>query len=175
MDNESLIKKLLDNLPQQGTVTWLGVRPQRLSPLHSLTEVQAITDQKLEGDHYTGKKGSKRQVTLIQMEHLTVVKHILQLDKLLPEQLRRNIAVSGINLVSLKDRLFSVGEVILQGTGECAPCSRMEEVLGSGGYNAMRGHGGITARIIKGGNIKVGDNVSLLLQSNIDPVTAPGQ
>ena len=101
----------------------------------------------------------KRQVTLIQREHLAAVAQILAKPEVRPASVRRNIVVSGINLLALRDRGFSIGEVLLEGAGICAPCSRMEEVLGPGGYNAMRGHGGIVCRILRGGKIRIGDPV----------------
>ena len=73
-----------------------------------------------------------------------------------PATLRRNLLVSGIPLIALKGRRFRIGDVLLEGTD---PCSRMEAALGAGGYNAMRGMGGLCARILESGNLRVGDAV----------------
>ena len=100
--------------------------------------------------------GGSRQVTLIQAEHLEVLASMLGLSKILPEFTRRNIVVRDINLLSLKGKQFNIGEAILEYSGECHPCSRMEKNLGPGAYNAMRGHGGITAKVINSGIIKLG-------------------
>jgi MOSC domain-containing protein YiiM len=72
---------------------------------------------------------------------------------------RRNLLTRGINLLALKDRRFRIGDALLETSGECAPCSLMEEVLGPGGYNAMRGHGGVNARIIESGHVTIGDAI----------------
>ena len=147
-------------IPQVGKVEWMGIRPKKRSAVKEVQKLTASEKEGLIGDHYSGRSG-KRQVTLIQKEHLDTVASILK-KEIEPGLTRRNIVVSGINLLALKDLKFRVGEVELQMTGLCHPCSRMEENFGPGGYNAMRGHGGITAKIIKGGNIKIGDEVKLI-------------
>lgn len=91
-----------------------------------------------------------------------MVKRLVKAEKLSPELLRRNLVVSGINLSGLKGNRFRIGDAELVGTGPCAPCSRMEENLGPGGWNAMRSHGGICAMVVKDGKIQVGDRVEFV-------------
>ncbi|WP_371731849.1 MOSC domain-containing protein [Ruegeria sp. HKCCA6707] len=76
-----------------------------------------------------------------------------------PDVLRRNLVVSGINLSALKGREVQVGQAVLRFTGICAPCSRMEEALGEGGYSTVRGHGGWCAEVLKPGQARLGDPV----------------
>ncbi len=156
------IKTLIDKLPQTGTLEKIVLRGERKSMPEIVEKVKVSIDGGLAGDHFSSTANRKRQVTLIQQEHLEGVASIIGIESIDPKLTRRNLVVRGINLLSLKDRQFQIGEVILEGTGYCHPCSRMEENLGEGGYNAMRGHGGITAKVISGGNISVCDQVKLV-------------
>lgn len=149
----------------KGRVDVISIRPRRRAEVQFLKEVMAVADRGLDGDRYNSRNG-KRQVTLIQDEHLRAVASFMGKDKIDPGLTRRNIVVSGINLTSLKGNCFRIGEALLEYSGECHPCSRMEENLGEGGYNAMRGHGGITAKVIQSGMIREGDSVVVELQSN---------
>ena len=158
------MKQLLATIPQVGRVEWIGVRPSRREPLKVLQSVN-VSLEGLVGDRYRGKAGGPRMVTLIQHGHLKTVASILKLESIDPGLLRRNIVVSGINLQALKKRRIQIGNVILEVTGNCPPCSRMEENLGSGGYNAMRSHGGVTATVIQEGKFGCGDAVKCLFDS----------
>ena len=89
-------------------------------------------------------------------------RELLPADASGPALLRRNIVVEGMNLLALRSQEFELGTAVLVGTGNCAPCSQMEKALGPGGYNAMRGHGGITASVIQPGVVRVGDSVTWL-------------
>jgi MOSC domain-containing protein YiiM len=150
---------LMSRFSRAGRVEWIGIRLERRAPLVALDRVEAIAGYGLSGDHYASKNNGNRQVTLIQAEHLEAVAKLLGKPEVRPEWVRRNLLVSGINLNALRDRRFRIGDTVLEGAGTCDPCSRMEEALGAGGYNAMRGHGGIIARIVDGGMIRLGDPV----------------
>lgn len=162
-DTPQTIAELKARLPQHGRLDWIGLRSVKREPMTVVEEVEAITDRGLHGDHHLQRQpGGKRQVTLIQAEHLPAIAALSGHDAVPPDWLRRNLVVSGINIYALRDRQFSIGDVLLEGSGICAPCSRMEKTLGPGGYNAMRGHGGINARVLEGGVIRVGDVVKVV-------------
>ena len=168
------LRALMTTFAQAGSVEWIGVRPARDTPMQVLSRVEAIADRGLAGDR-TGEKsraGNKRQVTLLQAEHLDAIARLLRQDALDPALLRRNIVVAGINLLALKGQRFRLGNALLEMSGECHPCSKMEAQLGRGGYNAMRGHGGITARVLEGGAIAVGAALVPVTVSVIEPAGA---
>ncbi len=155
---DSELGRLLATLPQRGRVDWIGLRPARDVDMREVDAIEAVAGKGLLGDRYASTSG-KRGITLIQAEHLPAIAALSGHDAVAPSLLRRNVVVSGIPLIALKDREFHIGDLVLQGTGPCDPCSRMETALGAGGYNAMRGHGGICARIVRGGVLRIGATV----------------
>ena len=156
------IKDLFELFPRTGKLDYISIRPARNQSVTVLDEAQVEINGGLVGDHYSGQNG-KRHVTLLQAEHLPVIASFMGWPDLDPALTRRNLVVSGLNLLALKGHKFQIGdEVQLEYTGECYPCSKMETALGTGGYNALRGHGGITARVIRGGVIRVGNGVKLI-------------
>ena len=150
------LAELIEQMAQPGVLQWIGIREARLQDMRSVKSV-CIRENGRDGDH--GRAG-KRAVTLIQAEHLSAIGSYLGQDAIAPDLLRRNLVVEGINLSALKGRQVRVGSAVLEITCICAPCSRMEEILGFGGYSAMRGHGGWCARVIEPGQILIGDPVT---------------
>lgn len=154
-----LLSRHLQEL-EPGTLEWIGLRPERKAPMLVVDEVEALSGLGLAGDRRCqATPGTARQVTLINREHLVVIADLLDIEAINPELLRRNLVVSGINLLALRHQRFRIGTAEFEATAQCHPCVRMEQVLGKGAVGAMLGHGGICAKILKNGKIKVGDAV----------------
>jgi len=176
---------LMREFPRRGRVEQILLRPARGVATESVPQAVAVAGAGLLGDRTASPialrpdrpGGHKRQVTLIQAEHLPLLAAWSGRDAVDAALLRRNIVVSGLNLLSARalfaGDVFALhlgDEVVLHLTGPCDPCSKMEAVLGRGGYNAMRGHGGVTARVARGGRLAVGDAVWAVW---VSPETAP--
>lgn len=155
---DSELHHLMTQFPRAGQVQWIGLRLARDVPMRVVDSAEAVVGKGLHGDRY-GSGSGKRGVTLIQAEHLPIIAALAGLVAVEPATLRRNLVVSGLPLIALKGRRFRIGDVLCEGTASCDPCSRMELALGAGGYNAMRGHGGLCARILESGTLRVGDAV----------------
>jgi MOSC domain-containing protein YiiM len=164
LNPDSALARLMATLPRPGTVRWIGVRPARAQPMNELVSVEAVAGKGLRGDRYAGGSG-KRGITLIQSEHLPAIAALSGHAQVAPALLRRNVVVSGLPLIALKGRRFRIGSAVFEGTDECDPCSMMEAALGPGGFNAMRGHGGLCARIVESGSFAVGDDLQPLEES----------
>lgn len=138
----------------EASVLKLHICPGHRKAMRSVKGVQAILDYGLAGDSHA-KPGSRRQVLLVQAETLQEV-------NLKPADIRENITTLGIPLTNLGpgDRL-TVGQVVLEVTGPCTGCARLEEVK-PGLQNTLSGHRGILAKVVHGGTIEVGESVNLM-------------
>lgn len=188
------LRRLAGRFAGPGRLVAIGLRTARGRPPVRVAQAEAVAGGGLVGDRGFRRPAEadaalagarrKRQVTLIQAEHLPVIAALAGLpgDGLSVLQqgllLRRNLVVAGLNLLAarslFKDRPLQLrigqGEaaVLLEVTGPCDPCSQMEALLGPGGWNAMRGHGGVTARVLQGGWLHEGDVLACV------PGAAPG-
>ena len=164
MTTPRTMRERLADVSQRGRLVWIGVRPAHGAPMIVLDHAIVIAGRGIDGDRVAaGQGGGRRQVTLVQAEHLPVVAGFLGRAPIEPHEVRRNLVVAGINLGSLHGARFAIGdEVVLVTTGPCAPCAKLDTLVGPGAFQAMRGHGGLTAQVEHGGRIRLDDEVRVL-------------
>lgn len=167
---QRLFSRYIKNLPA-GELTWIGLRPERKVDMVAVDSCNAVAELGLEGDHRMSKTpGSGRQVTLISEEYISQIQHFLSRSNasttnstsVLPELLRRNLVIKGMNLTALRYQRFSIGSAIFEAGALCHPCVRMEKALGEGALAAMLGHGGLCLKVVQSGTITIGDRVELI-------------
>jgi MOSC domain-containing protein YiiM len=169
------LRELTRSFPHDGRVAAIYLRASRTDPAMQVTSAEALFDRGLQGDRASSKApgprgGGKRQVTLLQAEHVPLIAAWSGRAAIDPGILRRNVVIAGLNLIAARSLFVDqplwlrIGDdALFEITGPCDPCSKMEARLGPGAYNAMRGHGGMTSRVLRSGLISVGDMVSVEL------------
>lgn len=149
-----------------GTVLAIWTAPEGKAPMVSRDEVKAIEGRGLDGDRYadglgsySDKPGTGREVTLIEQEALDAIRNEDGID-VAPGASRRNVVTSGVALNHFVDREFRVGEVILRGTRLCEPCNDLAQLIGEPIVKPLLHRAGLRAEIVRGGTIRVGDEVA---------------
>lgn len=139
-----------------GTVRAIHIAPQYGEPVMPVTEIEAIVGKGLRGDRYFG---TRRQVTLVAIGELDAAAEDLGLERIVDGATRRNITVDIPSLPRDHGTRIEIGETVLSVWRDCAPCEVMETSVGPGARPALRGRAGVSATVVDGGVVRVGDPV----------------
>jgi MOSC domain-containing protein YiiM len=153
----------------QGAVVAIHIAREATGPMVSVSEVRTIFGQGLEGDRYfrkTGtystRPGSGREVTLIEEESMDALARDASV-LLSPGASRRNITTRGVPLNHLVGKQFRIGEAILEGVRLCEPCGHLESLTQAGVREGLIHRGGLRARIVAEGTLRLGDPIRPVL------------
>jgi MOSC domain-containing protein YiiM len=136
----------------------------------ALAEVEAVAGGGLQGDRYFERVGfyserptdpAAREVTLIEAEALDALDRLHGLALGVDEH-RRNLTTRGVKLLDLLGKQFRIGEVVLEGVKDCPPCEHLESLTGKPVIRGLVSSGGLRARIVQGGTLRVSDTIELI-------------
>ena len=125
-------------------------------PLVECTEVECVAGRGLVGDRFFDRKpGFKGQITFLSSEVFEEVCRVLQVTGKTPGVTRRNVITRGVDLNTLIGEEFVLQGIRFEGTGECSPCHWMNHAIALGAEAAMTGRGGLRARILTSGTLRL--------------------
>ena len=117
--------------------------------------VECVADEGLRGDRFFGyKENYKGQITFFSFETYKRLCAELDVSDKDPSVFRRNVIVEGVDLNALIGKTFEVQGITFSGTEEAKPCYWMEQAFAEGAEEAMKGHGGLRARILSDGILR---------------------
>jgi MOSC domain-containing protein YiiM len=150
----------------KGMVEGIFVTGEGNAAMVGVEEVRTVQGCGIEGDRYcegTGfwtRYGDVCQVTLIAGEDLDYIEEELGI-RVKDGEHRRNIITRGITLGDLRRKRFRVGEAVLEYDRPRPPCRHVQDLSEPGMTRALRGRGGICARVIEGGMIRARDAIEV--------------
>ena len=120
-------------------------------------EIRCIAGRGVERDRFFDYKPDyKGQITFLALEAFEDVCRKLGVTDKSPGVMRRNVVTVGVDLNSLIGQEFSVQGVRFLGTEESKPCLWMDQAIAPGAEEALRGNGGLRARILSDGLLRAG-------------------
>jgi len=132
-------------------------KPSGKAPMLEAEGARCVAGKGIEGDRFFGwKPDYKGQITFFCHEVYEELCQKLEVSGRDPSVFRRNVVTCGIDLNSLIGQRFRFQGILFEGTEEASPCYWMEEAFGEGAEEAMKGNGGLRARILEDGVLRVG-------------------
>jgi MOSC domain-containing protein YiiM len=131
-------------------------QPPGEHPTVEVAAVECVAGQGLMGDRFCGyKENYKGQITFFASEVFAAVCAQLGVTGKSPGVTRRNIITRGVDLNALVGKNFTVQGVEFAGVAECSPCYWMNSAIAPGAEAALQGRGGLRARILTDGVLRV--------------------
>ena len=123
-----------------------------------IDSIECTAGRGIVGDrYYNHKENFKGQITFFDKAVYERIKKEFEIPELDPGLFRRNIITSGLDLNRLIGKRFTLQGLEFEGSEECRPCYWMDESLGKEGIeNALKGFGGLRARILTSGTLSKG-------------------
>lgn len=125
--------------------------------IEEVDQIDCVAGLGIKGDRFFDYKPDyKGQITLFDWDVYERVRDEIVKGELHPLAFRRNVVMQGMDLNSLIDKSFTLGDLELTGSCECAPCYWMDQACAPGTHEFLKGQGGLRCRILKGGSLNVG-------------------
>lgn len=124
----------------------------------SLPAAELEAGKGIAGDRFFDYKDDyKGQVTFFEYETFLDLRERFAVFDRGPEAFRRNIITAGVDLNTLIGQEFEVQGIRFQGIEEAKPCEWMNRAFCEGAEEALRGKGGLRARVLSSGLLRVDD------------------
>ena len=142
------------------TLLGIAIKPHGVTAMRELESASISCESGVEGD-CRGKPGP-RQVTLLSFADWQAACGELEIERHWMDR-RANLLVDDLPLEQTTGQQIHIGDTVLGITGETDPCHRMED-LHPGLFNALaKGwRGGVTCRVVQGGEVAKGQTVTLV-------------
>jgi MOSC domain-containing protein YiiM len=150
-----------------GVVESINTAPEKSVPTHDVERITVLPNRGPEGDRKfrpaedPNRPGDGRDLTLVEAEAVEGLAEDTGIV-LEPRETRRNVVTRGIGLNDLVGKRFRVGAIECYGVEPCHPCNHLEKLTQPGVLKGLAGRGGLSADVLAGGEIAVGDPVEVL-------------
>jgi MOSC domain-containing protein YiiM len=131
-------------------------QPQGVHPLVEKEELSCVAGRGIMGDRFFDYKDNyKGQITFFSSEVFAEICGVLGVYGKSPGVTRRNVITADVDLKSLVGVGFEIQGVHFAGIAECSPCYWMDVAIAPGAENLLQGRGGLRARILTDGILRV--------------------